>query len=455
MTFTEPVHGTSSIDVAELLDIGRWSRYQKFVTALVAMAVVFDGFDIQILGFAIPSLTREWHAARGEFGMVLAAGLVGMVLGAPIAGYAGDRFGRRPALIGCVAVFGLATLATAFVHGFIGLTILRLVTGVGTGGAFPNVSAQSAELAPLRRRSTAVKLTLICIPIGGIVGGVLAAWVLPRFGWRGLYVVGGVFPLFFGAVLAALLPESPRFLANRPKHWARLRELLNRMGHQVPEGVAFVDRAESRDSNRASLSALFAPGLARETVGLWIAFFFGIGNIYLVFGWLPAMLVSRGLDLARASSGLAVYNFGGVFGILIWAMLIPLLGSRRPLVSGALACAASALALIIVPIQANGSSILLITCLGLNGLLAHAIQTSTYALASHVYPTSIRATGVAYSAAIGRTGGLLSSVFGSYFIQLGAQSYWLALAVAMLCASVGLAWVRGHYPAMRGSDVNG
>ena len=227
------------------------------------------------------------------------------------------------------------------------------------------------------------------------------------------------------------------------------------MGHEFAEGVAFVDRAESRNSNRASLRALFAPGLARDTVGLWIAFFFCIGNIYLVFGWLPTMLTSRGLDLASASSGLAVYNFGGVLGILIWAMLIPLLGSRGPLLSGALACAASALALIMVPIQAHGAGALLIICLGLNGLLAHAIQTSTYALASHVYPTSIRATGVAYSAAIGRTGGLLSSVFGSYFIQLGAHSYWLALAVAMLCTTAGLAWVRSHYPAIRIATVRG
>jgi MFS transporter, AAHS family, 4-hydroxybenzoate transporter len=451
----ESVHSIPSIDVAELLDTGRWSRYQKLLTALVAVAVVFDGFDIQILGFAIPSLIREWHAARAEFGVVLAAGLAGMVMGAPIAGYAGDRFGRRPAVIGCVVVFGLSTLATAFVRGFIGLSILRFITGIGTGGAFPNVSALSAELAPLRRRSTAVKLTLICIPIGGLVGGVLAAWVLPRFGWRGLYVAGGVFPLLFGAVLAALLPESPRFMASRPTDWSRLRELLSRMGHEFAEGVAFADRAESRNSNRACLRALFAPGLARDTVGLWIAFFFCIGNIYLVFGWLPTMLTSRGLDLASASSGLAVYNFGGVLGILIWAMLIPLLGSRGPLLSGALACAASALALIMVPIQAHGAGALLIICLGLNGLLAHAIQTSTYALASHVYPTSIRATGVAYSAAIGRTGGLLSSVFGSYFIQLGAHSYWLALAVAMLCTTAGLAWVRSHYPAIRMATVRG
>src|SRR6266567_7898460 len=123
-----------TVNVAALLDGSSWSRYQKLVTALAAIAVIFDGFDIQILGFAIPSLIREWHAARAEFGVVLAAGLAGMVMGALIAGYAGDRFGRRPAVIGCVVMFGLSTLATAFVGGFIGLTVLRFITGIATGG---------------------------------------------------------------------------------------------------------------------------------------------------------------------------------------------------------------------------------------------------------------------------------------------------------------------------------
>ena len=100
-----------------------------------------------------------------------------MVLGGPLAGYWGDRFGRRTALIGCVAIFGLATIATAFVHGFFGLSIFRLITGMGTGGALPNVSALTAEFAPLRRRPTAVKLTLVCVPLGGMMGYAFAEYV--------------------------------------------------------------------------------------------------------------------------------------------------------------------------------------------------------------------------------------------------------------------------------------
>jgi AAHS family 4-hydroxybenzoate transporter-like MFS transporter len=443
---------TTTIDVAALLDHGSWSTRQKLLTLVAALAVIFDGFDIQVLGFAIPSLMREWHAARGEFGAVLALGLAGMVVGSPIAGACGDRFGRRPALIACVLLFGFATIATVFVHGFFGLGFLRLLTGMGTGGALPNVSALTAEFAPLRRRGAAVKLTFVCVPLGGMLGGLLAASIVPTLGWRGLYAVGGALPLIFALVLWAALPESPRFLARRPADWPQLARQLTRFGHAIPDGAAFQDLAEREPAGDGSLRALFRGALARDTAGLWIAFLFCLGSIYLVFGWLPAMLVSRGLDLATASLGLTVYNLGGVFGVLLWAVLLTILGSRGPLLSGSLACAGSALALFLVPIQAHGDHTLLIACLGVNGLLANAVQTSMYALATHVYPTSMRATGVAWAATIGRAGGLLSSLFGSYVIQAGPGVYWQALAVSMVLAFAGLAWVRSHYSGVEQLD---
>src|ERR1700751_2764891 len=117
-----------TIDVGVLLDHGPWTPQQRRWTLLAALAIIFDGFDIQILGFAIPSLIREWHVARSDFGPVLAIGLTGMAVGGPLAGYYGDRLGRRTALIGCVVLFGLATIATALVHGVLALTVLRLLT---------------------------------------------------------------------------------------------------------------------------------------------------------------------------------------------------------------------------------------------------------------------------------------------------------------------------------------
>jgi AAHS family 4-hydroxybenzoate transporter-like MFS transporter len=227
------------------------------------------------------------------------------------------------------------------------------------------------------------------------------------------------------------------------------------MGHPVAAGTTFEDRAERKAGHHAPLRTLLGPAHGRDTAGLWIAFFSCLSGIYLVFGWLPTMLTSQGLDSATASTGLAIYNFGGVLGVLVWALLMPVLGSRGPMLSGALAGAGSALAILLVPVQAQGGRTLLLLALGINGLLANAVQTSMFALAAHIYPTGVRASGVAYAASIGRVGGLVSSLFGAAIIGAGAGAYWGSLAAVMVCAFAGLAWVRSHIPALEKHELIG
>jgi len=326
-----------------------------------------------------------------------------------------------------------------------GLAVLRFLTGMGAGGALPNAGALAAEFAPLRRKPVAVKLTIVCVPLGGMVGGLIAARVLPAYGWRTLYQIGGALPLLFALVLWWLLPESPRFLAQRRAGWPDLCRLLARMGHAIRPGSAFEESAERGAAKRVSVRTLFSPAYGRDTAGLWIAFFSCLSGIYLVFGWLPTMLTSRGLDAATASAALAIFNFGGVLGVLVWAVLMDFLGSRGPMLSGALAAAGSALAILLIPMQAQTDRTLLLLALGLNGLLANAVQTSMFALGAHVYPTSVRSSGLAWAASIGRVGGLVSSLFGAAIIGAGASAYWVALAAANICAFAGLFWVRSHF----------
>ena len=429
------------IDAGALIDRSEWTLYQKLLTALAAMAIVIDGFDIQILALAIPSLIRDWHATRAAFAPVLALGLAGMAVGGPVFGYWGDRFGRRPALIGAIVLFGLATVATAFIDSVAALALLRFITGLGAGGAVPNAGTLAAEFAPLSRRPAAVKLTIVCIPLGGMLGGFIAARVLPAFGWRTLYLIGGATPLVFALVLWWLLPESPRFLAARPAGWPALARFLRRAGHAVALDSAFEDRQERRTGEQASIRQLWSPEHLRQTAGLWITFFFCMGAIYLVFGWLPTLLGTQGMSVPAASSGMAWYNLGGVVGVMLWAVLTTLFGSRRPLLGGVLAAAMGAIAVWWIP------AAFLIPALALHGLLANAVATSIYALAAHVYPAAIRASGVAWAASLGRVGGILSSLYGSVIIGLGAGAYWGSFALAMVGAGVGLALVSRHIPA--------
>ena len=429
-----------------MLDVGNWNTYQKAITLLAALAVIFDGFDIQILGFAIPSIMREWHVARSAFAPIAAMGLAGMAAGSPLAGYCGDRFGRRITLIGCVLLFGLATVATAFCHTLTELGILRTLAGVGVGGALPNASALVAEFAPLKRRAMAVTLTIVCVPLGGMIAGLTAARVLPTLGWHALYMIGGAMPLVFGLVLLLALPESPRYLARHQEKHEQLVRVLVRMGHAIVPGSVWSAAAEEKGKEAGSIPALLETGLLRDTLGLWLAFFACLNGVYLVFGWLPSMLTAQGLNVATASAGLAAYNFGGVLGVVLIALTVTVLGSRRPLLWGALAGCASAVVLEFIPMTPGGGHTLLIAGIGLNGLFANAVQTTMYALASHVYPTRLRATGIACAAAVGRCGGLLSSLSGAAIIQAGSGSYLAFLAVAMAVTFVGLALVRNHYP---------
>jgi len=438
-----------AIDVGLLLDLSPWSAYQKALTLLAALAVIFDGFDIQILGFAIPSIMREWHVTRAAFAPIAALGLVGMAAGSPFAGYCGDRFGRRVSLIGCVFVFGAATIATAFCHGLAELGILRAIAGAGAGGALPNASALTAEFAPLRRRAMAVTLTIVCVPLGGMIAGLAAARVLPAMGWHALYMIGGGAPLLFALLLFLALPESPRYLARHANRHGQLVRSLIRMGHPVAPGSTFEAGPEPRIGQAGAVRELFGIALRRDTLGLWLAFFASLNGVYLVFGWLPAMLSAQGLDLATASSGLAAYNFGGVLGVLICAFIVTAVGSRGPLLWAAFGGSASALALVFVPLTPTGGHALLIAGIGLHGLFVNAVQTTMYALASHVYPTRVRATGIACAGAAGRCGGILSSLAGAAIIQAGSGAYLALLALSMGVTFAGLAIVRNHYPGRR------
>jgi AAHS family 4-hydroxybenzoate transporter-like MFS transporter len=442
---------SSTVDPIHLLETGRWTGYQKALTLLAAIAVIFDGFDIQILGFAIPSIMREWHVARAAFSPILALGMAGMAAGSPLAGYVGDRFGRRTALIGCVFLFGGATILTASSHGLLELAALRFLTGMGAGGALPNAGTLSSEFAPMRWRPVAVTFTIVCVPLGGMIGGVAAGQILPALGWRAMYVLGGAAPILLSILLLLALPESPRFLARHPRRRQELVRLLRRMGHAVPVDALFEDVRTDIRAVKVPLRSLFAGALLRETIGLWLAFFACLNGIYLVFGWLPTMLTAKGFGVATASSGLAAYNFGGVVGVVVCAAAASLIGSRRPLILAAIAGVVSAAGLLFIPLDPAGSQLPVIIGFALIGFFANAVQTTMFALAAHVYSTEVRASGMAAATAAGRIGGLLSSFAGAAIIQAGSGPYLGMLAVSMAVTAAGLAIMKDHFGGTAGA----
>src|ERR1700710_469173 len=201
------------VDVAQFIEQQPVGGFQ-FRLLLTCAAVLFlDGFDTQAIGYVPPPLAKECGLAQGAHGAVVSAGLFGLMIGALLFGPLADRIGRKKIIIFSTLAFGLGTLATAFVQDVNTLLAIRFLTGLGLGGAMPNTIALTSEFSPHRRRATMVMAMFCWFSVGAALGGFLAAGLIPYFGWRSVFIVGGAAPLLLAPFLALKLPESVRFLA--------------------------------------------------------------------------------------------------------------------------------------------------------------------------------------------------------------------------------------------------
>lgn len=439
---------SGAIDVAKLLEEGRWTGYLKFLVALVALTIIFDGAEIQLLALTVPSLMDQWSVPRGAFAPVFAIGLVGMMIGGALGGYLGDRLGRKTALIGCVFTFGAMTLAISFpvlCESVFALGVWRFLAGLGLGGAMPNAAALTSEYVPRRQRPIAVTLTIVCVPLGGMLASAVAEFILPKPGpgWRNLFLIGGAAPLAWALVLTQFLAESPRFLSRHSGRWPQLSRLLLRAGHAVPADCRFTDATTTMVRKR-TIGSLLTPDYLRDTLGLWCAFFACLLAVYAHFNWIPALLAGAGRPNA-SSSGLFYFNLGGVVGAVGGALAISRVGSKLMMLTLSACAVVTLIVFSTLAIDGTSNVVELFALFALSGTMINGVQTTMYALAAHVYPVENRATGVGMAAAIGRVGGLASTYLTAWALDLGgSRAFFILSAAAMIMTFVGLAVIRWH-----------
>jgi AAHS family 4-hydroxybenzoate transporter-like MFS transporter len=373
-----------------------------------------------------------------------------MMLGGVLGGLLGDRLGRRTSLLLSAIAFGLITLVIAFVNDVSTLMYLRLLAGVGLGGAMPNAAALASEYVPRRGRPLAVTLTIVSIPLAGFIAGQLAAVVIPAFGWRRLFSVGGVIPLVMAVVLFLILPESPRFLALNRARWNELRRLLRRMGHDVAEDAEFVapaSAAPASGGHRRLFGSLFVPAYRFDTIGLFGAFFFCLMATYIGVQLIPAVLSGPGglgFTQPQGSQALSYFNLGGVGGAIVGALIIQRIGSRVTMLGMSALAVIAALVMTANPPRPD-ALVFTMVMFTITGSLINAVQTTMSALAAHVYPIEIRGRGVGTAIAVGRIGNALAVYAGTYAVTLGgAPAYCASWAITMTLVFISLAIVRRH-----------
>ena len=442
MTATTTPASNGNFDVSKAIDEGNFSSYQKYIYLLAALAITLDGFDGQMIGYAIPMIMKEWGVTRGAFSIAVACGLMGMALGSLSAGMMADKIGRKPVLVASVLLFAVCTTLIGYAPDVTTIAIIRFFAGIGIGATLPAATTLTAEFIPLRHRTMAVTTAIVCYPLGGMLAGLAAGQILPVHGWRAFFFIGGAIPIAYALILLLFLRESPKYLVRQASRREELRALLARMAHEVSQVREFTDGI-IETAKRGSIGDLFRHGRAADTIWLWLSFFMIQLSIYTAYSWLPTMLTTEGVSPALAGMGLTAYNFGGIFGAVLCALAINRYGSRWPMTFWAAMSAATALGLKIIDVTA--ATDIFLWGLGLHGLFVTALQCAMFALCAHIYPTLIRTTGAASAMAFGRIGAFTSAFAGAAMITAGGASAYLnLLGGSMIVAMLGLAMVRAH-----------
>jgi AAHS family 4-hydroxybenzoate transporter-like MFS transporter len=425
---------SGTIDIGRLVDEQKIGWFNVALLVLSFLAIMGDGYDILALAFAAPDIVKSWHVDRAAFGPVFSASLFGILFGAPILGYVGDRFGRKKAIvIGCL-VYGVFTLASMGATSLTQLAILRFLTGLGLGGLMPNTIALNAEFAPKRLRGTLVIIMFTGITLGGAIPGWIASSLLPTYGWQSLFFVGGVGPIIIAIILALVMPESIKFLVYQPHRRAELVRLAGilKPGFTAAPDARFTIAGEEKKPP-FTIGLLFKGGLSVITPLLWLLFAINLMAFYFLNSWMPIVFQGAGLSPENAALTLSMFQVGGTVGGLLLSVLIDRFGMIAVFVLFVLSC--PIVAVMGTPGLAVGQLIAVVTAAGFCVL---GLQFGINAISGLIYPTAFRSNGSGWAFAIGRFGSIVGPILGGILIgmHLPAQQLFYFPAIMLAVGAV-------------------
>jgi MFS transporter, AAHS family, 4-hydroxybenzoate transporter len=427
-----------ALTIGDLIDQHPLSHFQIWTIALCGIVLTLDGFDSLTVNFLATSIARSTGIPVHSFGPIFSASLFGLMIAALTTGPIADRVGRKWPVVFATLSFALFSLLTAHAHTYREFLILRFLTGLGLGGAMPNVVALASEYSPKRLISVVVTILFVGMPLGGAICGLLSAAMIRTWGWHWVFYVGGIIPLAIAILLILMLPESVQFLVVRGKNPAQVRRTLSKVAPEFASsgGEIYVPPDEQRRKG-VPVKYLFTEGRALGTILLWFPYFVNLLLIYFISGWLPALLNEAGMTASAAVIATAFFDLGGVLACLSQGFLMNRFGAARILILEYALAAVFVGALGVLP-----RHVMLVAFLAFaSGLVVIGAQGGLNALAARFYPTSVRSTGVGWALGVGRLGSIVGPLVGGMLLGIGWSSRGLLLAAAGFALSAWLAIV--------------
>ena len=404
---------------SSIMDGSKMASLQILTLFLCFLIVAADGFDVASVGYVAPLLKKEWSLSPAQLGPIFGAGLLGLCVGSFVFGPVADRIGRKRVILISLMLFGIGSLACAYAPSALWLIVLRFATGAGLGGALPTAITLSSEFSPARNRALMVTLMLIGFPLGLAFGGAVAALLIPNFGWQGVFIFGGVFPLCLVPIVWLWLPESLKFMAGKPRYAEEARQVVKRMTgnadslcDELTPKEADVAKGLQTGARKTPVGILFSPYYRAGTLLLWLCFFCTLWVYYQLSSWLPTVIADAGIDVSRAALVAMLMPLGGAVGALLNAFLMDRINPYFVLTCSYVVAAVS---IALIGVSINDPALVYITVFMAGFGLAGA-QSGINVLAAGFYTTAARATGVSWALAVGRIGSIIGAMTGGLLL---------------------------------------
>jgi len=423
-----------NFSISEVMDSFGVNKFTWKIFFLLGFAMVFDGYDYMIVSYTMPQIAQEWGLSAVAKGSLSSWSLIGLVLGGAISGIISDKIGRRKTLTIAIGLYSLLTIPIYFSNSFMMFALFRVLAGVGLGACIPVVTTAFSESTPTNKRAIFITFGMAWMIVGWVAAGLVATSVIPLFGWRLCYLIGGI-PMLYAILLYFKMPESAYWLANkgyREKAVAALQNIeriaTGKVTNWNPEALIIPPQPK-----QAGPAALFSKKYLAITAGVWIMYFCGCFIVYGINAWLPSLMLEKGMAVSSAYGLAIAQNAAAIIANCSTGFVAEAVGRKKNLI---ISFAVGGISVIIMATIGGGYGTILAACIFLGFAINYSI-TAVQPLMAEAYPTEFRNTGVAWCQAFGRIGGASAPIVAGIIIGLG-KGYAVSFMFYAIPAVIGL-----------------
>ena len=415
----------TATSISAVIDHGKVSRQQYLIVGLCLLFNMIDGFDITAMAVTAHQIGEELQLGAEQLGLVFSFSLAGMMLGAMFIASLSDVLGRRVIIITSLGLVGLTVSLTATIDSLSLLIALRFLSGLGAGAMLASVATVAAEYSPEKYRAFCVTAVTAGYPLGATLTGLVANQIVPEFGWRSMFFLGGSLAILFTFIALWFIPESIQFLCSKkpPLALEKINGILIKLARSPLKELPIIDpdtQSTTADTQNVleKMMSLLTPKFRSATLRLWLTVFLCICSLYFLMSWIPKLIINLDYPEAIANLAFTLFNLGGVLGIFCLGYLASLWRLSN-LIAVFTIIASTLMCLFAIAVSSASGQTTLMILIFIIGFTLSGGYTGLYAVAAKIYPIAIRSTGVGWAIGLGRSGAVIGPAIAGYMIAAG------------------------------------